>query len=97
MKSVQEVLSKGKLPKDFPPTKEDIKMRLKHAPESVKYNIDKHLKDHGDNAGGQIDKVHMVDPKRAHKLAEESIVTVKKVLADLESRTTKNCKECKHG
>jgi hypothetical protein len=94
MKAVKDVLKQKAVPKDYPPTMADVKMREKHVPESVHYNVDKHMKDHGSNAITQIKKVHMVNPSQAHQLAQHSIEVMKGIIADFEKHTNSNCKEC---
>ena len=76
MKSVSDVLKQKKLPKDYPPTKSDVKLREKHVPESVKYNVQKHMHDHAENAIDQIKKVAMVNPSKAKQLVQECIKEV---------------------
>jgi hypothetical protein len=95
--TVQEVLQRKKLPKEYPPTMLDVKTRDKHVPESVDYNIE-HFHDHGENVLTQLHKLHQTNPAKAHKYAEKSCKAVEKTLHDIEQYKTKECKECKiHG
>jgi hypothetical protein len=94
MKAVKEVLKQKNLPHDYPPTMADVKMREKHVPDSIDHNI-RHFGDHGDNVIGQLKKLHMVNPSKAHSYAAKSLVEVKKQITNLESHLEDNCKECK--
>lgn len=82
MANVKDVLSRNKLPKDYPPTMLDVKTRDKHVPESVRYNM-KHFRDHGDNAIKQIEKEEQTNPAAAKRLAHEALKTVESVAKDL--------------
>jgi hypothetical protein len=95
MKAVKEVLKQKKLPTGYPPTKADVKMREKHVPESVDYNIQEHARDHVSNAIDQIKKLHQVNPSQAHSYAAKSLATLRELSSDLENHTNGNCKECK--
>lgn len=84
MKSVKEVLKQDKLPHDHPPTMQDVKTREKHVPESVDYNV-RHFKDHGKNVADNLKKLRVVNPRLAKHHASKSVLTVKRILKDLES------------
>lgn len=88
-KSVKQVLAQKKLPKDYPPTMSDVRMREKHVPESVKYNVNKHMKDHAANAMHQLKKLEMVNPGQAKRLALQSAEVMEKI--------TNQFKEYGHG
>jgi hypothetical protein len=83
MKTVQEVLKQSKLPKDYPPTMMDVKMRDKHIPQSVDYNVE-HFRDHGESVVKQLEKLKQTNPEKAKKLAIKACEAVQKVYKDIE-------------
>jgi len=84
--TVQEILQRKKLPKEFPPSKLDVETREKHVPESVDYNI-KHFRDHGENVCDQLKKLAMVNPAKARLYARKACRAVQQVYKDLEKHT----------
>ena len=53
---------------DMPPTPADAQMTNKHAAQSVTYNM-AHFTDHAKGAMSSLDRVKMVNPKKARALA----------------------------
>lgn len=91
--TVQHVLQRKKLPKDYPPSMLDVKTRDKHVPESVDYNI-KHFHDHGENVVDQLHKLHQTNPSKAHTYAVKACKAVEQVYKDIEKYKSEDCKEC---
>lgn len=76
--------SDGGSTKDFPPTYQDVQMRIKHTADSVDYNLE-HAEDHLAELVSQLSKLAGVDRGRAERLAQKVCDYLDKVYNDVET------------
>jgi len=75
--------SDGSSPADWPPTYQDVQMRVKHTSDSVEYNLD-HSEDHLAELVAQLGKLQGVDRGKAEVLAQKVCAYLDKVYAEVE-------------
>lgn len=71
-------------PKNWPPTYQDVQMRVKHTSDSVEYNLD-HAEDHLSELEAQLGKLCEVDRGKAEMLAQKVCMYLDKVYKSIES------------
>lgn len=98
MSDLKSVLNKaanysdGGRTKGWPPTYQDVQMRVKHTADSVEYNLD-HAEDHLAELCSQLSKLCEVDRGRAEQLAQKVCAYLDKVYKDVEKYKGENSKD----
>lgn len=83
MSGIRSILQTSKTPAGWPPTYQDVQMRMKHTAESVEYNLD-HTEDHMAELCAQLGKLSEVDRGKAETLAQKVCAYLDKVYAEVE-------------
>lgn len=75
MGSIKSIIRRSKysdeeVPAGWPPTPQDMNLRLKHTSQSVEYNIFDHAEDHLAEGLAQLGKLYEVDRGKAQEYAQ---------------------------